>query len=839
MRLRNIILLYRVRLRARLAHELFAVLGIAVGVALLFASQIVGASPDRSMRQLVSGVIGTMRLQLAARGPEGFAQGVLGDVQRLPGVQAAIPVLQERANLIGPAGQQPVELISTDARFAHLGGPLLRRFSAAQLNRQRALAMPLELAGSVGLSSLESTELQIGGRAVQVFVGAVLFEGGLGVLAHSRFVFAPLAYAQQLARLPGRITGVFVRPRAGHERQVRAELERLAAGRLDVQPADYGTTLFNQAAAPSNQSAELFSVIGVLVGFLFALNALMLTASQRRNFVADLRLDGYSRRMIIEVLLFDALVLGVLASLLGLALGDLLSAVLFSSNPGYLSFAFPIDAQRIVTWQSIVFATCGGLLAAFAGVLISLRGAILARRLLGVAPARVRAQSGVRVMLGELVCWTITAVTLLAVPSAAIVGIVSLVIALLLALPWLLGACLRVADRLQRSLSSTAAHLAMIELRSTANWSRTLAIAATGATAVFGSVAVEGAQRNLQRGLDRTAHDLAAPADIWVTAAGAQNVLATTAFPPAQAAMLRRLPDVWGVGFFHAGFLDEGTRRVWVMAPAPSADHPIPPGQLLSGDIATVMAQLRRGGWAVVSQRVASELHLRIGGAFTLPAPRPIVLRVAGLSTNFGWPPGAIVMSSGDYARAWPGGEVSAYAISLRQGVAPPQGRREIQRALAPGGAGLTVETRSEHERRLRATSRQGLSRLTQITSLVLIAAILAMATAMGAMLWQRRPLLADMKVDGFGKGVLWRSLLVESVLLLGVGCTIGALFGLCGQLLLSHALAVVTGFPVVSSIGAPVAIVSLLAVTSVAVAFVAVPGYLAARVRAAIVLQD
>ncbi len=838
MRLRNIILLYRVRLRARLAHELFAILGIAVGVALLFASQIVGASPDRSMRQLVSGVIGTMRLQLAARGPEGFAQGVLGDVQRLPGVQAAIPVLQERANLIGPAGQQPVELLSTDARLAHLGGPLLRRFSAAQLNHQRALAMPLELAGSVGLSSLESAELQIGGGAVRVFVGAVLFEGGLGVLAHSRFVFAPLAYAQQLARLPGRITGVFVRPRAGHERQVHTELERLAAGRLNVQPADYGTTLFNQAAAPSNQSAELFSVIGVLVGFLFALNALMLTASQRRNFVADLRLDGYSRRMIVEVLMFDALVLGVLASLVGLALGDLLSAVLFSSNPGYLSFAFPIDAQRIVTWQSIVFATCGGLLAAFAGVLISLRGAILSRGLPG-APPRVRSSSGVKVVLGELVCWTITAVTLLAAPGAAIVGIVSLVIALLLALPWLLGACIRVVDRMQRSLSSTATHLAVIELRSTANWSRTLAIAATGATAVFGSVAVEGAQRNLQRGLDRTAHDLAAPAEVWVTAAGSQNVLATTAFRPSQAAVIERLADVRSVGLLHAGFLDDGARRVWVMAPTPSVEHPIPPGQLVSGNPATATARLRRGGWAVVSQGLASEQHLHIGQSFTLPTPRPIALRVAGLSTNFGWPPGAIVMSSSDYTRAWPGGEVSAYAISLRPGVAPREGRREIRHALAAGAAGLTVETRSERERRLRATSRQGLSRVTQITSLVLIAAILAMATAMGAMIWQRRPLLADMKVDGFDKGVLWRSLLVESTLLLGVGCSIGALFGLCGQLLLSHALAVVTGFPVVASIGALVAIGSLVAVTSVAVAIVAVPGYLAARVRAAIVLQD
>jgi len=605
-----------------------------------------------------------------------------------------------------------------------------------------------------------------------------------------------------------------------------------------VQPADLTTALFNQAAAPSNQSAQLFSVIGALVGFLFALNALMFTASQRRNLVEDLRLDGYSRRMIVEVLLFDALVLGVLASLLGLALGDLLSAALFSSNPGYLSFAFPIDAQRVVSWQSIVFAICGGMLAAFAGVLVSLRRAILARRL-AADPARVRWRLGLRLALGELVCWTITAVTLLLVPGAAIVGIVSLLVALLLALPWLLSVCLRVADRLQRSLSSTAAHLAVIELRSTANWSRTLAIAATGATAVFGSVAVEGAQSNLQRGLDHTAHDLAAGADVWVTAAGAQNVLATIGFSPAQAGKLAHLPDVRSVGLYRGGFLDDGSRRVWVMAPPASAAHPILPSQLLVGDLALATARLRHGGWAVVSQGLASEHHVRIGQSFTLPAPRPIVLRVAALSTNIGWPPGAIVMNASDYARAWPGGEVSAYAITLRAGVSPLQGRREIQRALVASGAGLVVETRSQRELRLRATSRQGLSRLTQITSLVLIAAILAMATAMGALIWQRRPLLADMKVDGFDKRVLWRSLLVESALLLGVGCSIGALFGLGGQLLLSHALAVVTGFPVVTSISGLVAIGSLLAVTSVAVAIVAVPGYLAARVRAAIVLQD
>jgi len=69
---------------------------------------------------------------------------------------------------------------------------------------------------------------------------------------------------------------------------------------------------------------------------------------------------------------------------------------------------------------------------------------------------------------------------------------------------------------------------------------------------------------------------------------------------------------------------------------------------------------------------------------------------------------------------------------------------------------------------------RQGLSRLTQITAVVLIAAILAMAAAMGALIWQRRPRLASIKVDGFDRGELWRALLLETVLLLGVGCSIG-----------------------------------------------------------------
>jgi putative ABC transport system permease protein len=158
-------------------------------------------------------------------------------------------------------------------------------------------------------------------------------------------------------------------------------------------------------------------------------------------------------------------------------------------------------------------------------------------------------------------------------------------------------------------------------------------------------------------------------------------------------------------------------------------------------------------------------------------------------------------------------------------------GRHEVQQALG-SGSGLTVQTAYQREQHQRASTSQGLARLTQISTLVLIAAILAMAAAMGNMIWQRRARLARLKLDGRTDLQVWRALVLESVLLLGTGCSIGAVFGLYGQLLGSSAILSVTGFPVVFSFGVLIAVSSFALVASVAVLIVAVPGYLAARVR-------
>lgn len=272
-----------------------------------------------------------------------------------------------------------------------------------------------------------------------------------------------------------------------------------------------------------------------------------------------------------------------------------------------------------------------------------------------------------------------------------------------------------------------------------------------------------------------------------------------------------------------------------IAPPAQQSADPMPPGQITEGSADQANRRLRGHGWAVISEAIAHEMHLHVGGSFKLPSPQPTSFRVAGLSTNGGWPPGAIVINAEDYARAWGSNAASAINVQVGSDRGLAEARLQILRALG-SDSGLAVQTAAEREAQWERLSSQGLGRLTQIKTVVLIAAILSMAFVMISLIWQRRERIGFLKRTGCRRGLVWRSLLFESAVLLGSGCLIGAAVGLYGQLVISHALTVVTGFPITISVGVRIAIFSFLIVSATAFAIVAIPGYLATRVRATMV---
>ena len=133
------------------------------------------------------------------------------------------------------------------------------------------------------------------------------------------------------------------------------------------------------------------------------------------------------------------------------------------------------------------------------------------RRARASAPdARARATPA-RAALAGVACLIAATAILLAAPDAAIPGMVLLVAALLLVLPFALGLTLALVGRLARLSTGVVPHVATMELG--AAGARAVAIAATGAIAIFGSVAIQGAHGDLlaRPGKRRTGHERRRP----------------------------------------------------------------------------------------------------------------------------------------------------------------------------------------------------------------------------------------------------------------------------------------------------------------------------------------
>ncbi|HEU4701901.1 MAG TPA: FtsX-like permease family protein [Conexibacter sp.] len=840
MKLHNLLFLYGQRVRAHPLQELIALVGIAIGVALVFAVQVANTSVSASVEQLVRATTGTADLQLIARSPHGFPASVYDEVAGLPAVAHAAPVRELHVRLRHGRRTVSALLVGGDRRLLKIQTPIARQFASPSLDRLRAVALPAPLARTLGTDVGEGIDVTAGAHSQRAPIAIVLGEEQIGSLTDSPLVLAPLAYANQLGRMQGRISRVLVDARPGRLEQLRRELERIAHGRLTVADGDAEVRLLKQAVAPNDQSTALFAAISALVGLLFAFNAMLLTVPERRRFIADLRLEGLGDAAVVKLVLFDALVLGVVASVAGLVLGDALSRGVFHASPGYLSFAFPVGDQRIVQPQSVAIAFLGGIAATALAALRPLSDLFSRRPLDDVyreddeheddafVPRRALSICGVGLVA--------SAGALLAVaPHAMLAGFVLLVGGMLLLIPGLLAAAVRLIDRVSQHTRSAVVVVSVGELRTATT--RSIALAATGALAVLGSVAIEGAHFDLQRGLDRDARAFNATADLWVTPDDPQDELATVPFrvSPSRVEALGRVEGVTAIRRYRGVFLDVGDHRTWVVAPPRASPTPILGSQVVEGDLAQATERLRGHGWVAVSRTLARKLDVHVGDELRLPTPRPTRLRLAAVLTNLGWSSGAIVLNANDFARAWGSTDVGALQILLAPGADQATTIAALRRALGPRlASALAIETSGQRELRFRTSTRQGLSRLTQIATLMLVAAALALAAAIGGVIWNRRARLAALKLSGFSDGDVWRALVLENALVLGIGCSIGAVFGLVGQFMLTRLLADATDFPTSYAPAGWLALGTFAGVTTVAVLIAAFPGYFAARVSPA-----
>jgi putative ABC transport system permease protein len=842
-----LIYLYRKRLRVHGPQELLAGIGVAIAVALLFATLVASGSIARSAGEVVSAVVGPASLQVRARGSDGFDEHLLQSVKRISGVAQAAPLLEQTATIAGPRARPvTVDVAGTTLSLATLNGLAhtlpISALSPGSLGVSRAAAEDLGIARNTQ-GGMTSVTLKLRGSSTSLKVSAVLGAETFGALARARVAVMPLGELQRLAGLRGRISRVLIATQPGRESTVRAELERLAGNRLTVAAANQDEQLLRQTLHPSSQASALFAAISALLGFLFAFNAMLLTVPERRQTIASLRVDGARRSAIVQMIVFQALCLGVVASAVGVLGGYALATGVFHQSPGYLSQAFTLGTSTVVGVGPLLLALAGGVLATLLASmlpLLDLRGgrAVNAIYMEDGVPGNVLGSEVQRWLFGLAVGLLALASALFAlVPSTAIVACVLLSLATVLSVPLTLAGVLRAAERLaSRHERFTIIPVALASLRATTL--RSLALAATGAVALFGSVALGGSRNDLLRGIDGYTSHYVGGADIWVVNPGDNQAIGSFS-PDHYAAVLARVPGVGGVHAFQGSFLDVGERRMWVIGWPPHTPAGLLGDQVIGGSENRAIERLHAGGWITVSRRFASERHVNVGGTLSLPTPSgEVPFKVAATTTNFGWSPGAIVISTSDYSRVWGTLAPTALGVDVGNGANISRVRGAIERALGPS-TGLEVLTAHERAASIDASASEGLSQLGEIATLLLVAAILALVAALGSSIWQRRVSLAALRLEGTRPSRLRRLLLIEVTLMLAAGCLTGALAGVYGEVVIDGYLRHVTGFPV-AGFGVGRRPLEILVIVAACVLLASsIPGWLASRVSPTLALEE
>jgi len=840
-----LIYLYRRRLRVHGAQELLAGLGVAVAVALVFAVMVANGSISGSASEVVHAVLGPANLQLRARGPDGFSEGLLARAEGLVGVKQAAPLLEQTATIIGPNGRRvTVDLAGADVSLTILDG--LAHTIPRETLTPGAISLTKKTAQALGVGTsgpARQVVLELRGTARRLDVSAVLGARAAGALSQANLAVMPLESLQQLSGLSGRISRILIQAYPGRAKTVSRELGALAAGRATVAPADQDVTQLRQALRPSDLAAGFFAATSALLGFLFAFNAILLTVPERRRAIAELRIVGAKRTAIVQMVLFQALCLGLGASVVGMLAGYALSVGVLHQSAGYLASAFTLGTRTVVGLRPVLLALLGGMLATCLASLVPLLDLRPGRALdavaleEGVPGNALDSAAQLRLALAAVSLLVLASVVFVLRPSLALIVTALLAVVIVLAVPLAFAGVLRAAGWLAASSERlTILPVALTSLR--AATVRSLALAATGAVALFGSVALGGSRQDLIGGIRQVAHNYVSDAHVWVTSPR-DNQGTVDFLPDSDMARITALPGVAGVRAYQGNFLSFGNRRPWVIARPPNAGSGIFTGQMIHGSARTTAARLREGGWIAISQQIADEHHVDVGGTLVLPTPTGDArLRIAATTTNFAWPTGAMFMSTTDYSRLWETTTPTALGVDLQPGASATGVRSAIEGALGPR-SGLEVSTAHTRQGKIEASAGEGLSQLGEISTLLLLAAILAMAAALASAIWQRRASLAGLRLSGVVPSRLRRILLMESVLMLGAGCLTGVVAGIYGEVVLDGYLKHVTGFPVasVSASLRPLEILALVIVTVLVI--VAIPVWFASRVSATLALEQ
>jgi putative ABC transport system permease protein len=740
------------------------VLSVALGVAVVLAIELAGRAASGSFLSSLKTLVGETDIEITANG--GVDERWMARLSTQPWNARFVPVIERE---VAMAGAGSTTLYGVDP-FAHAPGADLPRLPEGA-DPESSIFLSRPLAARAGMRP---------GSPVQM-LGQTFTVRGIVEGKEAEFAVLDIAAAQKALHAYGtldRIDGFA--PRGEDFARFEGDLRRLLPPSYFVTKPGARSEENQRMLSAFRWNLRVLSYISLIVGAFLIYNTIAVSVVRRRAEIGILGAVGASRAQIFWLFAGEALALGLVGSLVGLALGRLLAQAAVGLISGTVHSLYMSSRPA-----AIALDTGTALLAGGGGIAMSFLSAFApAREATSVPPteamqrgahefhARVRwpRRLGMAALAAAAALAASQREAIYGAPVFGYLAALASIAAAALATPAVVLAANRLTRSAVRRFFGAPGILAGRSLEGSLARTSVIIAALGTAVAVMASIGimVGSFRETVQAWLE---HQLRA--DIYLRPAGRTGAGQFPAMPNGAIAIARSVPGIDAIDVFHGmEFRFRGER-----ANLGAADF----------EIASRYHRLRflegGRGEAIVSEPLARKHRLHAGDRIALPlGGEQVPLRIAGVYYDYSSSQGWVLIDRSLLLRHLPNQAPTNVALYVR-----PQWRDRVERELRARLAGQGVVVARNDE--LRRNALQIFDRTFAITyaleGVAVVVAMLGAANSLLALVLDRRRELGLLRYLGAAPAQLRRVILLEAGFIGALANLLGLALGFALSLLL------------------------------------------------------
>ena len=753
-----------------------SVLGITLGVAIVVAIDLGNQSAKHAF-SLSSDAVNGRATHRIVGGPGGLPEDTYRALRVDLGIRSSAPVVEGYAYTDDTdARSVPLRLLGidplADAQFRPYtgAGTAIGRSNAPVRNATFLLATPNsalisnETADILGIQAGDTINLRIADaeRSVEI-AGLITPRNSLSSETLKSLVITDISTAQELLGFEGRLSHIdLIIPQGDRGDATLERINGVLPSEAIVVSSETHSATIDELTKSFDDNLFVVSLLGLIVGAFLIYNAMAFSVVQRRPVIGALRAVGVTRQQIFAMILSEALLIGIISSVIGVLLGVVVGRGILNIITQTISdlfFVVSIQELSIPLWslvKGLLLGLVSTLTAAFVPALEAT--GVPARDTLIRSHLETRLRGAAPLVSAAGACMIVAGAALVVLPAGSLIPAFLGVGVLVLGYAMLTPVCIVVIGRMiSPVMGRFFGTMGAMAARSMASSiSRTAVAVAALAVAISITISISTMVQSF-RGTVVEWLDNSLGSDIYVSPASFSSQATTAGLSPQILERIRELDSVESIRSVRNARVNSPGGEVELLAVDTSLDNFVRYNSFKEGDPALVWNDLQSGGAVAVSEPFAYHNSAVIGSRVSLLTGEGMVdFRVAGIYYDYRHSAnGKVMMSRAAYDRFWDDDRITGIGVTAADGIKVEVLKREIEDAL---GGDTEVRIRSNAE--LKSAALEVFERSFAITTVVhalsIAVAFVGVLSALMAIQMERSTEFGTLRAIGFTPRQVW-----------------------------------------------------------------------------------